>query len=152
MSFMVVCGGWVMVGWWSVGHLVFRLLHLFRNGVMIHVQAVPTSRLYEVWGGMQSHFRVKPNFSCHNPNYNVNQPNFTSTDVWLNTNMTWHTTTTTIKLKSTRKGCRSGLKFCMQPYLTIPTTTKHNLTLPSSGGGGIYLPSWNNSITTSRTI
>ena len=45
--------------------------------------------------------------------------------------MTLHTTPPpTFKLHSTRKKGHSVLKFCMRPYLTKLTTTKHNLTLP----------------------
>ena len=45
-----------------------------------------------------------------------------------------------MKLKSTRKKGRRGLKFCMRPYLTKLTTTKHNLTLLCSGGWASIFP------------
>ena len=80
------------------------------------------------------------------PTTTSTQPNLTSTDVGFDTNMTLHTTTQhptlpthpTMKLKSARKKGCGGLKFCMRPYLTKLTTTKHNSTLLCSGGASIF--------------
>ena len=85
---------------------------------------------------------------CHNPNYNVNSTQFNLNWSWF-----WHEYDFTHHpaWNSNLSERNIAEVFCLRPYLTILTTTKYNLTQLCSGGGGIYLPSWINPVTTSRT-